>query len=1523
MEYIIDKSIITSLANDGCAKNAINIMDSTWKSKLLEETKDHDCYCGSGKKSVNCCLKKEKSRGKIPEYRYIEEHLKIKIPHVDIAPLISHMKAGEFAEIRKIEELSYYNVIGTNIKPKEVKAGDIAKLASLSKFVSNGEPLKIKFNRESFEELGHLIYERKVTGKDFMIGSEDKAITSDGFLRIAKSNIYDYLYQLKFEVRKDFFDKLIGVANLRELYDFTKISFRNYIPDLIKIIKPNDSEYLNCLVFDENINLNKSENIKNKLMVVDIKNSEFSNKFFIELGLYMIALNSFISENKELKEKFEVIAKAAIYPEHEDELEKERYYRIKNAGPNSMKIWQVDFATVREELISVFRKKLPNLISIIENGKTPEYNCIKISPMCMTCDYYGGQNSKQLVDYLENQKKNDTSFPYNSVEEYLNDTENNFCRYYVKNYSDINVIPNLNKGEKNTLLSHSINNINELENAIISKDELFENNRTLKSNVIVLENSISIRKNSEDFRIINSRTINLPKFSNLKIFIDLQSSSKEETLSFAYGLNFLNTNGNFDSIGIQNAEFSISIIDEYTFKHDLKEYLEFLFRINDIVKIYENEKDQFGHNLSYSIVYWGQSTYDNLKRLFLNVFEYIKNDGEGIESIYTGIATAGLNDKKRKVRELKERFYTLFAPEDELQDYRIVEKSPFFDMRKSITDLMVINADINITLQETNKLITGYNTVFRYHKPDSDSFNGYVFGKIWTGEHTNSDERDRFKDDIKSIIRNRIKAMMGVYMKLSENGYLYGVAPTIIPLQRENHFGNFDMGNDLYLYHKLDNAHSLVEIEQIHNDEAYKKSVLGKSMFFEKQFSGIERTEILVQNNFSPSDLSLLVYKVKDYCREANFDEKSFFLTIYPLDKSEYIFMKFCDKRYNNVIYYNPSIYNFSSYKEWYWNSAKPYKSVVEVNIEKFLRFDNIVIIRIPPLTRSLMEFLTNDYGFDFMNNVILEKFHTDIWGKLLKKTLEKIKDNNIAKDILDNFTNIMSDSLSKTKITELLANHYNDKKIPLDDSQYDAIVRILNNKLTLLWGPPGTGKTHTLTHLLLAYYYINKERGAGIKRILIMCNNYDAFDNIIKKMSDQGILDIKDVSIIRMKSKDREERNFKFKNAYYNEISSGETFKDEFKKLIAQKQNYQIIASTPNQIAKIFTNKDYSTNKTIKFDMVIVDEASQMDVGHFTPALLKILENTQFVLAGDDLQLPPISKVKLREANETYYGSVFSYYLNEFHNEVSNNIRASLLCNRRSNSTIVNYSKLTFGYEEGYRAEENDNGKISFVTNESNGDLYDEVIDPNKIICMLNYDDGNANQMNLFEAEEVVNIIIRIWERGVYRYGCNERYSALDFFDKCIGVVVPHRAQRTQVQIKLIAHFLDKLKIYQLEGNSRKEIEEKIISCVDTVERYQGQEREIMICSYVLGDTDIIKQEEEFIYNPNRLNVMVSRARFKVIVLASNELTMNISDNLDIIKIQQSLKKLVDYCKSSYEIENHPTWHERHGILRYITNES
>ena len=84
------------------------------------------------------------------------------------------------------------------------------------------------------------------------------------------------------------------------------------------------------------------------------------------------------------------------------------------------------------------------------------------------------------------------------------------------------------------------------------------------------------------------------------------------------------------------------------------------------------------------------------------------------------------------------------------------------------------------------------------------------------------------------------------------------------------------------------------------------------------------------------------------------------------------------------------------------------------------------------------------------------------------------------------------------------------------------------------------------------------------------------------------------------------------------------------------------------------------------------------------------------------------------------------------------------------------------------------------------------------------------------------------------------------------MGVVTPHRAQMGKI-------------IARLQDASPTTTPALLWGAVDTVERFQGQQRDVIVASFGLGDPDLIQAEDEFLYSLNRFNVMASRARAKL----------------------------------------------------------
>ena len=91
------------------------------------------------------------------------------------------------------------------------------------------------------------------------------------------------------------------------------------------------------------------------------------------------------------------------------------------------------------------------------------------------------------------------------------------------------------------------------------------------------------------------------------------------------------------------------------------------------------------------------------------------------------------------------------------------------------------------------------------------------------------------------------------------------------------------------------------------------------------------------------------------------------------------------------------------------------------------------------------------------------------------------------------------------------------------------------------------------------------------------------------------------------------------------------------------------------------------------------------------------------------------------------------------------------------------------------------------------------------------------------------------------------------------------------------------------------------IRDAVDTVERFQGQQRDVMLATFALGDPDAIATEDEFLMSLNRFNVMASRARAKLVVLIAREVVDHLSGDIDVLRGSALMKTFVDsFCDCS-----------------------
>ena len=489
-----------------------------------------------------------------------------------------------------------------------------------------------------------------------------------------------------------------------------------------------------------------------------------------------------------------------------------------------------------------------------------------------------------------------------------------------------------------------------------------------------------------------------------------------------------------------------------------------------------------------------------------------------------------------------------------------------------------------------------------------------------------------------------------------------------------------------------------------------------------------------------------------------------------------------------------------------------------------------------------------------------------------------------------------------------------------LNDSQWAAWEAALTHRLTLIWGPPGTGKSQTLRAVISGAVWQAYQHKQPL-RLLIASNNYTAIDNVLIGVDTllAKILVGKPYRLFRLQSQYNNPPADLKKHPDIEPIIVKTTQAplnvQELQTILDTPVGVVVVAGPPQQLHNLaIATKNKSKKETADrtqrrwFDLLIIDEASQLGVAEATLVVSKAANNAAFVLAGDDKQLPPIQPATPPENLDHVVGSVYNYI--RHHHQIT---PRPLQVNYRSCQTLVDFTKCA-GYDPDLRAYHEDLRLTLLAPGPPSEQPVDwpsalywtpswaQLIDPqHPAVCFI-YEDDVAGQSNPFEADAVAALIWLLYGRldrqltgervgNTFAAPTGQSHDEKSFWERAVGVVTPHRAQMSKIVSRLQTIFA---------GHDPS----AIWNAVDTVERFQGQQRDVIIASFGLGDAELIRSEDEFLYSLNRFNVMASRARAKLIVLLTRSLVDHLADDSDVLQQSRLLKNYAEsFCQSPTQI--------------------
>jgi hypothetical protein len=140
-------------------------------------------------------------------------------------------------------------------------------------------------------------------------------------------------------------------------------------------------------------------------------------------------------------------------------------------------------------------------------------------------------------------------------------------------------------------------------------------------------------------------------------------------------------------------------------------------------------------------------------------------------------------------------------------------------------------------------------------------------------------------------------------------------------------------------------------------------------------------------------------------------------------------------------------------------------------------------------------------------------------------------------------------------------------------------------------------------------------------------------------------------------------------------------------------------------------------------------------------------------------------------------------------------------------------------------------------------------VLSPGHPLVVVMHDEGESQTQNPFEEALIGPLLEALADPA--RFGLDAAEG--------LGVVVPHRAQRAALQ-------LGHPGLTAIDPQSGHTLR----SAVDTVERFQGGERDVILISATESDREYLLVSSKFLLDPRRLTVAMSRAKQKLVLVAS-----------------------------------------------------
>lgn len=441
-----------------------------------------------------------------------------------------------------------------------------------------------------------------------------------------------------------------------------------------------------------------------------------------------------------------------------------------------------------------------------------------------------------------------------------------------------------------------------------------------------------------------------------------------------------------------------------------------------------------------------------------------------------------------------------------------------------------------------------------------------------------------------------------------------------------------------------------------------------------------------------------------------------------------------------------------------------------------------------------------------------------------------------------------------------------------LNDSQKKAVQKCLEAEdLALVHGPPGTGKTTVLIEIIRQAIFLKKS-------IFVTAPSNTACDNILERLVQKNInalrlghparittslrehtLDFKlalhPLAEFATESQAELDRLYKKQERYEERRSPGfgaekqlrddiRQAKEDLKKI--KKEIFAKVLLEAEVAVGTPTGVQDRSIRDKEFDIVIIDEATQATE---PITWIPMIKAKKVIMAGDHFQLPPT--VRSREAEDQGLGvTLFERY----YDILGEDFKQLLEHQYRMNEKIMGFSSREFY-------------KNLLIADES---VRTQVLSGLKTVKKV----AETEEPVLFIDTAGKGFEEKLEEGSESRYNPEEAALVLEQLQKMLDLGVPPE------EIAVISPYSAQVRLLTSKSPSAQ-VE------IDSVDGFQGREKELVIVSLVRAN---MEGELGFLADTRRMNVAMTRARRKLIVIGDSSTLSSLKFYDDFIKYAQEI---------------------------------